>query len=149
MGHVARLVVGEVELHQLVVEVVLHTADGDDVQHALTLAHEVDDVVTGAREHRARLVDHEARGLQILAEVLAQDEFPGSRVGILHGAMSREERFRAYDDFERMPLHALVLIDADGKVRWQDFGAEPFRDVDWLLTESQRLLGLPAGALQR
>ena len=34
-----------------------------------------------------------------LAEVLARDEFPGARIGIFNGAMSREERFRAYEDF--------------------------------------------------
>ncbi len=34
-----------------------------------------------------------------LSEVLATDHFPGVRIGIFNGGMSREERFRAYDDF--------------------------------------------------
>ena len=54
--------------------------------------------------------------------------------------------FRCYDDFESMPLHGTFLVDGDGKVRWQDISFEPFTQIDWLLTESQRLLALPAAA---
>ncbi|MCE3017116.1 MAG: redoxin domain-containing protein [Pirellula sp.] len=50
--------------------------------------------------------------------------------------------FRAYDDFEGQPLHGTYLIDGSGKIRWQDIGHEPFKDVDFLLEESKRLLGL-------
>jgi peroxiredoxin len=50
------------------------------------------------------------------------------------------KQYQAFDDFEAVPLHATYLIDAAGKVRWHDVGAEPFRDVDFLLAESQRLL---------
>ena len=45
-----------------------------------------------------------------------------------------------------MPLHGTFLLDADGKVRWQDISFEPFTQVAWLLTEAKRLLALPAGA---
>lgn len=48
--------------------------------------------------------------------------------------------YRAYDDFEKMPLHATFLIDGAGKVRWQDISYEPFTDVSFLLAESKRLL---------
>jgi hypothetical protein len=41
-------------------------------------------------------------------------------------------------------LHGTFLIDADGKVRWQDIGHEPFNEVDFLLEESSRLLSLPS-----
>ena len=47
---------------------------------------------------------------------------------------------RAYDDFENRPLHATLLIDAQGLVRWQDISHEPFRDTAFLLQESKRLL---------
>ena len=57
--------------------------------------------------------------------------------------------FRAYDDFEQMPLHSVVLLDEQGNIRWQDIGAEPFVDVDWLLRECTRLLGLPPAAPTR
>lgn len=56
--------------------------------------------------------------------------------------------FRAWhchDDFEALPLHGTFLVDAGGRVRWQDIGAEPFEQFDWLLTEARRLLRLPAG----
>jgi peroxiredoxin/tetratricopeptide (TPR) repeat protein len=50
--------------------------------------------------------------------------------------------FRAYDDFEGQPLHGTYLIDGSGRIRWQDIGHEPFKNVDFLLEESKRLLGL-------
>jgi peroxiredoxin len=51
--------------------------------------------------------------------------------------------FRCWDDFENQPLHGTFLIDARGRVRWQDIGYEPFTDADFLLKESARLLALP------
>jgi len=50
--------------------------------------------------------------------------------------------FRAHDDFESQPLHGTFLIDAKGKIRWQDVSYEPFMDVEFLLKESKRLLQL-------
>ncbi|MDB6175371.1 MAG: alkyl hydroperoxide reductase/Thiol specific antioxidant/Mal allergen [Chthoniobacteraceae bacterium] len=52
--------------------------------------------------------------------------------------------YRAFDDFEQIPLHGIFLVDANGLVRWQDIGYEPFRDGAWLLEESKRLLSFPA-----
>jgi peroxiredoxin len=49
--------------------------------------------------------------------------------------------YRAYDDFEDMPLHGVFLIDGTGLVRWQDISYEPFTDAAFLLDEAQRLLG--------
>jgi peroxiredoxin len=54
--------------------------------------------------------------------------------------------YRAFDDFERMPLHGTFLIDANGLVRWQDISFQPFSDAKWLLAESKRLLALPPQA---
>ncbi len=51
--------------------------------------------------------------------------------------------FRCHDDFENRAMHGTFLIDGNGKIRWQDIGAEPFTDAKFLLKESQRLLGLP------
>lgn len=53
------------------------------------------------------------------------------------------QSYRSYDDFEKAPLHGTFLIDGDGLVRWQDIGAEPFRDAKFLLGESKRLLAQP------
>ena len=50
------------------------------------------------------------------------------------------KKYQAYDDFEGSPLHATYLIDGAGKTRWHDIGADPFMNVDFLLSESKRLL---------
>jgi peroxiredoxin/tetratricopeptide (TPR) repeat protein len=52
--------------------------------------------------------------------------------------------FRSFDDFETIPLHGTFLIDGNGLVRWQNISYQPFKDMDWLLGESKRLLGIPA-----
>ena len=49
--------------------------------------------------------------------------------------------YRCYDDFEKQALHGTFLIDADGKIRWQDISYEPFMDPDFVLGEAKRLLG--------
>lgn len=54
--------------------------------------------------------------------------------------------YRAFDDFERTPLHGTFLIDGAGLVRWQDINYEPFRDAKWLLGEAKRLLSVPAAS---
>ena len=51
--------------------------------------------------------------------------------------------YRAFDDFENMPLHGTFLVDGDGLVRWQDIGYEPFTEPRFLLDESKRLLLQP------
>ena len=51
--------------------------------------------------------------------------------------------WRAYDDFEEVPLHGTYLIDGAGRLRWLDISFEPFLDWEFLLKESERLLGLP------
>jgi peroxiredoxin len=51
--------------------------------------------------------------------------------------------FRAYDGFEKKPLHGTFLIDGAGKIRWHDISFAPFKNVEFLLDESRRLLQLP------
>ena len=53
------------------------------------------------------------------------------------------KKYRVFDEFEAQPLHGTFLIDAEGKIRWQDISYEPFMDPDFLLLESKRLLGQP------
>lgn len=48
--------------------------------------------------------------------------------------------YRAYDDFEKAPLHGTFLIDANGLVRWHDISYEPFTNAQFLLDEAKRLL---------
>ena len=47
-------------------------------------------------------------------------------------------RYRAWDDFEDLPLHATVLIDREGNERWARVGGDPWDDVDFLLAEIER-----------
>ncbi len=48
--------------------------------------------------------------------------------------------YQAFDDFEKVPLHATYLIDGEGRIRWHDIGPEPFKNVDFLLKEAKRQL---------
>jgi len=98
--------------------------------------------------------DYEKAGIQLAAVTLE----PMSLAGRITEQMSTKKlppfpiycdpglamfkSFKAYDDFEEEPLHAAVLIDAQGKLRWWDVSWEPFTDTAFLLQESQRLLGL-------
>jgi peroxiredoxin len=61
-----------------------------------------------------------------------------------NAALDVFKAFRAFDDFEQMPLHGTFLIDARGMVRWSDVSYEPFMDATFLLQESRRLLGMDA-----
>ncbi len=47
--------------------------------------------------------------------------------------------YRAYDDFERQPLHGAFLIDAQGNVRFQRISADPFLDVEFIKAEAERV----------
>jgi peroxiredoxin len=60
-------------------------------------------------------------------------------------ALDAFKAYRAFDDFERMPLHGAFLVDGSGLVRWQNISYEPFRDAEWLLGEAKRLLSIPLG----
>jgi peroxiredoxin len=50
------------------------------------------------------------------------------------------KRYRCHDDFEHAALHGTFIIDGAGLVRWQDIGADPFMDANFVLKEAQRLL---------
>jgi peroxiredoxin len=62
--------------------------------------------------------------------------------------LSAFKSFRAFDDFESIPLHGSFLIDGDGHVRWQNISYQPFREAQWLLGECKRLLSVPADGRQ-
>ncbi|MFT4547934.1 MAG: peroxiredoxin/tetratricopeptide (TPR) repeat protein [Verrucomicrobiales bacterium] len=57
-------------------------------------------------------------------------------------SMSVFRGYGAYDDFEEMGLHGTYLISPEGKVIWQDIGADPFMDAAFLLKEAKRQLEL-------
>ena len=97
-----------------------------------------------------RVADFEAAGIEMIAISSDEQANLSKSLAIYDGEMpirlasdSKLEifkRFRAHDDFEGQPLHGTFLIDAKGKIRWQDIGYEPFMDHEFLLNESKRLL---------
>jgi peroxiredoxin len=58
-------------------------------------------------------------------------------------SMETFRAYRAFDDFEQLPLHAAALVDSSQHLRWLDVSYKPFMEAKFLLDESQRLLGLP------
>ncbi len=55
--------------------------------------------------------------------------------------------YRAYDDFEKFPLHAVALVDEHQRLRWIDVGYQPFMDAKFVVEEARRLLALPLEAV--
>lgn len=47
-------------------------------------------------------------------------------------------RFHAFDDFEDLELHATILIDKQGRVRWARFGGDPYTNFDLLLDMARK-----------
>lgn len=96
--------------------------------------------------------DYSAAGLPIIAISLDAPEDlawtvrrTGTKDAVPFTIVSDEslagfKKFQAFDDFEDRPLHGTFLVDAKGRVRWQDIGAEPFMEVEFLLAEARRLL---------
>ena len=55
-------------------------------------------------------------------------------------AMEAFRQWDTYDDFEKAPIHGTFVISPGGKVLWQDTGADPFMDCDFVVKEGRRLL---------
>lgn len=93
-----------------------------------------------------------AAGIELLA--ISTESIPSLNTGLasyskpleipLHAdpELTAFKAYRCFDDFEQQPLHGTFLIDAQGRVLWQDISYQPFMDVDFVLQESQRLLHL-------
>ena len=78
-----------------------------------------------------------------LAKALASYEKGGDAIPfplVADPKLATFRAYRAYDDFEKVPLHGTFLVDAAGDVRWQDVSHEPFTEIDFLLKEAKRLL---------
>ncbi len=98
-----------------------------------------------------RVADFEKNGIKMIAistddqnGLLKSIEDAGTGSPIRLASDAEHEifrKFRAFDDFENQPLHGTFLIDGMGKVRWQDISYQPFMDHQFLLAESERLLG--------
>ena len=78
-----------------------------------------------------------------LAQKNAQDKtaFPFPLVSA--SSLDVFRNYRAYDDFEKFPLHVVALVDAQQHLRWLDVGYNPFMDAQFVLNEAKRLLSIP------
>lgn len=48
-------------------------------------------------------------------------------------------KYSSHDDFENEALHGTFLISATGRILWSDISADPFMDIDFLISEAKRL----------
>jgi peroxiredoxin len=71
-------------------------------------------------------------------EAYAPEKFPFPLFS--DASLTSFRALRAHDDFEKVPLHGTYFVDAAGRLRWWDIGAEPFMNVDFLRDEAARLL---------
>jgi peroxiredoxin len=72
-------------------------------------------------------------------ELLASPAGAGLPALLSDASREAAHRYRAWDDFEDLPLHATYLIDRDGKVRWHRISADPFTDFAFLKEEIARV----------
>jgi peroxiredoxin len=90
--------------------------------------------------------DFAAADVRVLAISSASPEknAASTALGELHmtllsddAAHSNARRFHAFDDFEELELHATILIDRQGRIRWARFGGDPYMDFDLLLSMAE------------
>ena len=99
-------------------------------------------------DFRAAGIELVGIGTDTVAQLAESQEGDDERTGYHFPLLADPElevfhAYRCFDDFESMPLHGTFLVDGEGRVRWQDISYDPFIDWEFLLAESQRLLGLP------
>lgn len=119
---------------------------GNGCEHCMTQLSAFVPLASDFEKAGISLVAVNAEGQQGLPKLTQSLELKSAfPFPVLADASKRSfKAFRAYDDFEKTPLHGLFLIDGTGKVRWQEIRFEPFQDVKFLLTEAKRLLAKPA-----
>jgi peroxiredoxin len=61
---------------------------------------------------------------------------PDPSLGLFRG-------FRAWDEYGAGPIHATVVVDRGGRIRWQHRGTEPFRDAAAVLRAVEAAADLP------
>ncbi len=84
--------------------------------------------------------DEFARIATEIVAVSPSEAKPMNGVRVLTDAdKSNAKRFKSYDDFEDIELHATMLIDRYGRVHWARLGGDPFTDYEFLLKELKRM----------
>jgi peroxiredoxin len=93
----------------------------------------------------AAISSEEPAALSLSIEKFARDKGAIPFPLVSNPGLEVFKAYRAYDDFEKQPLHGTFLIDGLGRVRWQDISYEPFMDAEFLLGEAKRLLSSGPG----
>lgn len=118
------------------------------------LGHDCGHCVEQMQAFSKNVADFDKAGIQLVAVTV---ETPQAAAGIRTKLNLKDEQLlpfpilsdtslasfkkvRAYDDFEKESLHATILVDTQGKQRWQDISYEPFKDAKFALEEAKRLL---------
>jgi peroxiredoxin len=97
-----------------------------------------------------KVKEFQEAGLDVIA--ISSDDEAGLKVSIenykepvpftllANSNLNTFKAYRCHDDFENQPLHGTFIVDGAGMIRWQDIGADPFMDADFVLREAKRLL---------
>ncbi len=110
---------------------------GDECLHCMEQIREASD-----RAGTFRGLDTEilAMSKDSIEEILGYEESGEFDLTLLSDPnFANARRFRAYDDFEEVELHATILLDKSHDVHWFQLGGDPFMDFDFLEKEVRRL----------
>jgi peroxiredoxin len=110
---------------------------GEECVHCMEQLHAIADRAGEFRRRDVRLIAISSNTPEEHAASLALGELPFRLLADPEHENAR--RFHAYDDFEDLELHATILIDGEGRVRWARTGGDPFTDLDFLLGEIDRV----------
>ncbi len=116
---------------------------GSGCPHCIEQLNAFEPMVEEYRKAGISLVAISTDSVEGLRATFAKSKLPERIPLVSDHELKVFKAYRAFDDFEKQPLHGTFLIDGNGRVRWQDVSYEPFRDVKFLLAESKRLLALP------
>ncbi|WP_395753545.1 peroxiredoxin family protein [Prosthecobacter sp.] len=122
------------------------------------LGHDCGHCVEQMQAFSKAVADFDKAGIQLVAITLEKPEDAAGirpKLGLKpeqplpfpilsDASLASFKKVRAHDDFENENLHATILIDTNGKQRWQDISFDPFKDAKFALEESKRLLQLDA-----
>ncbi|MFN9430075.1 MAG: redoxin domain-containing protein [Acidobacteriota bacterium] len=121
--------------------VMLSSYAGHNVILVFYLGRECPHCLKQLRDLNAKSASFRDRNTQILAispntptqnqSLLGNTAYQGIRF-LSDSNHENARRFLAWDDFEDMELHATILIDKTGKLRWSRVGGEPFEDLKFL-----------------
>ncbi|WP_395740367.1 peroxiredoxin family protein [Prosthecobacter sp.] len=127
------------------------------------LGHDCGHCVEQMQAFSKAVADFDKAGIQLVAITLEKPEAASgirAKLNLKEGqplpfpilsdaSLASFKKVRAHDDFENENLHATILIDTNGKQRWQDISFDPFKDAKFALEESKRLLQLDVPAVTK